>query len=54
MEGETKERWQMFCEQAALEPDPERLMLLVQEIDRLLTEKQARLKQRQAKPENAA
>jgi hypothetical protein len=38
MEVKTKEQWQVFCEQAAVEQDPERLMLLIQEIDRLLTE----------------
>lgn len=33
-----------LCEQAAQEQDPEKLMLLVQEITRLLDEKQERLK----------
>jgi hypothetical protein len=42
--GENKERWQMLCEQAATEHDPEKLHKLVTEINRLLDEKEARLK----------
>jgi hypothetical protein len=44
MQGERKERWINLCEQAAQEQDPEKLMLLVREITRLLNEKQERLK----------
>lgn len=44
MQGEKKERWISLCEQAAQEQDPEKLVLLVQEITRLLDEKQERLK----------
>jgi hypothetical protein len=43
MRGEKKERWMALCEQAANEQDPEKLMALVAEIDRLLAEKQQRL-----------
>ena len=39
MQGATKERWVSLCEQAAIEQDPERLMKLITEIDRLLSEK---------------
>ena len=39
-----KERWMDLCAQAATEQDPKRLMELVKEIDRLLAEKEARLK----------
>jgi hypothetical protein len=46
MQGEKKERWMNLCEQAVQEQDPEKLMLLVQEITRLLDEKQERLKER--------
>jgi hypothetical protein len=46
MQGKTKERWQELCEQAAREQDSQRLAELVKEIDRLLTEKQERLKSR--------
>jgi len=43
MIGQTKERWLELCEQAATEQDPQKLMELVAEIDRLLETKQARL-----------
>ena len=36
----------MLCEQAAVEQDPEKLHKLVTEINRLLEEKEARLKGR--------
>jgi len=39
-----KERWRELCEQAAVEQDPKKLMVLVAEITRLLDEKQERLK----------
>ena len=42
--GENKERWRELCEQAAKEQDPEKLHKLVAEINRLLEEKEARLK----------
>jgi hypothetical protein len=44
MQGKTKERWQELCEQAANEQDSRKLAELVKEIDRLLSEKQERLK----------
>ncbi len=43
MKGEVKERWMRLCEQAALEQNPEKLMQLVVEINRLLEEKEQRL-----------
>jgi hypothetical protein len=43
MQGATKERWQILCEQAANEQDPKRLMALVEEINALLEKKQDRL-----------
>jgi hypothetical protein len=39
-----KEHWQELCEQAAVEQDSEKLIQLVREINRLLEEKQNRLK----------
>jgi hypothetical protein len=45
MQGKTKERWQALCEQAAVERDPERLMVLIEEINQLLSDKEERLKQ---------
>ena len=46
LSGETKERWIELCEQASKEQDPNKLMALVAEIDRLLEEKQDRINQR--------
>jgi hypothetical protein len=43
MQGPVKERWQVLCEQAANEQDPQKLMELVREINHLLDEKQKRL-----------
>jgi len=43
MIGRNKERWRELCEEASLEQDPEKLLNLVREINRLLEEKQARL-----------
>jgi len=43
MQGETKERWMELCEQAAVEQDSEKLLILTQEINRLLQEKEIRL-----------
>ncbi len=45
MKGETRERWLVLCERAAVEQDPQRLMVLIREIDQLLREKQERLDQ---------
>ena len=45
MKGERREYWMHLCEQAANEQDPDKLMELVREINRLLEEKEARLKQ---------
>jgi len=38
-----KELWLQLCEQAAAEQDPTRLLELVKEIERLLSEKETRL-----------
>jgi hypothetical protein len=43
MKGENREQWMRLCEQAAEEQDPEKLMALVNEINRLLDEKHNRL-----------
>lgn len=45
MNGEQgKEEWLRLCEQAAIERDPEKLLLLTQEICRLLEEREKSLK----------
>ncbi len=46
MEGPEKERWLELRELAAGEQDPNQLLVLVQEINRLLEEKEERLKRR--------
>jgi hypothetical protein len=47
MKGEKLEQWRQLCELAAIEQDPQRLLALVKEINRLLEEKEQRLKQAQ-------
>lgn len=44
MEGEKREQWRILCQKAAEEQDVEKLMQLVKEINRLLEEKEQRLK----------
>jgi hypothetical protein len=43
LKGEDKERWKELCAQAAVERDPEKLLELAQEINRLLEENERRL-----------
>ena len=52
MQGRNRERWHELCELAANEKDSKKLMLLVEEINRLLAEKHARLKD-EARQESA-
>jgi hypothetical protein len=47
MKGEKLEQWKQLCELAAIEQDPKRLIALVREINRLLEEKEQRLKHSQ-------
>ncbi len=55
MQGEMKERWVDLCAQAAIVEDHDRLIELVREIDRLLGEKESRLRhQRNSKVQGAA
>jgi hypothetical protein len=44
MQEKVKERWIELCEMAATEQDYQKLLKLVQEINRLLDEKEQRLK----------
>jgi hypothetical protein len=44
MRGKEKERWEELCELAANEQDHEKLLELVQEINRLMEAKQKRLR----------
>jgi len=43
MHGENGERWRVLCEQAAVEQDHDRLLMLIRDINGLLDEKEARL-----------
>ncbi len=54
MQGEMKERWFDLCAQAAIVEDPDRLIELIREIDRLLGEKESRLRQQNSKFHGAA
>lgn len=44
LQGKNKERWMELCEKAANEQDPEKLMVLVKEINDLLEAKESRLR----------
>src|SRR5438128_3067941 len=44
MEGEKRERWMRLCVEAAVGQDSNRLLELISEIDRLLREKEMRLR----------
>ena len=44
MTGETGQRWRKLCVQAAVEQDPNKLLELVAEINKLLWEKEQRLR----------
>jgi hypothetical protein len=54
MQGETKERWQKLCEQATTERDPQELMKLIEEINRLLEQKEQRLREERTRGQSAA
>ena len=53
VKGETWELWQRVCEQAAVEQDSEKLLQLTREINRLLNEKEERLKNLRSKPDES-
>jgi len=48
MIGERAELWRELCEQAAKEQDPQKLLVLIGEINRLLQEKEERVKRMRA------
>jgi hypothetical protein len=47
MQGQTEQTWRKLCERAVIEKDPDKLLQLVKEINRLLNEKEARLQSAQ-------
>jgi len=54
VQGETRDRWLVLCEQAATEQDPHTLMELIREINCLLEEKEQRLREQRAGKTTAA
>ena len=44
IQGKVKDEWMQMCEQATIEQDSERLVTLITEINRMLDEKEQRLK----------
>ena len=54
MQGEKAEQWRVLCEQAAIEQDPEKLMQLIEQINRMLEEKEERLRDQHANTQSAA
>lgn len=44
MQGAVKERWLQLCELAAVEQDSKKLLALVEELSKVLLEKEERLK----------
>jgi hypothetical protein len=54
MKGEKAEQWRVLCEQAAIEQDPEKLMRLIEQINRLLEEKEERLRNQHATTDSMA
>ena len=51
-DDQMREPWMDLCEQASVEQDTEKLLLLAQEIVRLLDEKEERLKSLRLKPDD--
>jgi hypothetical protein len=54
MQDAVKKRWMELCELAANEQDSQKLLALVKEINRLLDEKELRLKVREAAADQAS
>lgn len=49
MQGKVKEEWVQLCERVAIERDPERMIELVRELNRMLGEKEQRLEHKESK-----
>lgn len=52
MKGPKREEWQQLCEQAADEHDPDALMELINQINKMLWEKEERLKAERSEKHN--
>ena len=48
MQGKVKEDWIQLCEQVAIEQDPERMIVLLRDLNRMLDEKEMRLQRDRA------
>jgi hypothetical protein len=54
LQGEKGERWELLCKLAAQEQDPDKLLELAAAIERLLSEKEERLRNSPAEKPGAA
>jgi hypothetical protein len=54
VQGEAEERWQKLCEEAAIEQNSERLIVLIREICQMLEDKEGRLQQKRKLEETSA
>jgi hypothetical protein len=54
MQGENEERWMQLCQKAIEERDPDKLMQIMEQINRMLEEKEQRLKERRIPSQGAA
>jgi hypothetical protein len=54
MQGENEERWMQLCRKAIDERDPDKLMQIMEQINRMLEEKEQRLKERRITSQGAA
>lgn len=54
MKAETGERWRTLCQQAQTEQDAEKFMKIIEEINRLLEEKEQRVRDQNCKDEHSA
>jgi hypothetical protein len=54
MQGENEERWTRLCREAINERDPAKLMQIMEQINRMLEDKEQRLKQQRMTTEGAA
>lgn len=50
MQDSQKERWQILCEQAAVEQDPQKLLSLTREINELLKQREKRVSGTRTQP----
>lgn len=53
MKGEQEKLWTRLCREAATEDDPARMPQIIDHINRMLYEKELRLKQQSAKSQRA-